>query len=104
MQGALRSAVREQHGERGALPGDAVYGDAAAVGLGQLAPTRPPEAGTMHDGDMDAMHEQMRDQMSDDVQARCDTMHAQGGAMTGGGMMTGGMGGHMMGGDMTPQR
>lgn len=76
----------------------------AAAQTDPTSPTRPPEAGTTHNGDMDAMHEQMRDQMPDEMQVQCDTMHAQGGAMTGGGMMNGGMGGQMMGGDMTPQR
>ena len=73
----------------------------AAAQTDPTTPTRPPEAGTMHNGDMDATHEQMRDQMPDEMQAQCDTMHAQGGAMTDG-MMNGDMGDQMMGGDMTP--
>ena len=51
--------------------------------------------------DMDAMHAEMRADMPEDVQAQCDTMHAQGGAMTGSGMMNGPMtGGGMMGAGM----
>ena len=69
----------------------------AAAQTDPTSPARPPEAGTMHDGDMDTMHAQMPDEM----RAQCDAIHAEGGAMTDGGMMNGPMGGEMMGGGMT---
>lgn len=72
----------------------------AAAQTDPTTPSRPPQAGAMHNGDMDAMHEQMRDQMPEEMQAQWDTMHAmhaEGGAMSGGGMMNGGSGGHMGG-------
>ena len=47
--------------------------------------------GDMDRGDMDAMHDQMRASMPEDMQAQCDTIHTQGGSMSGG-MMNGPMG------------
>lgn len=78
---------------------------AAQTDDGDTSPSDPPAActdGAMNGGDMDAMHAQMGD-MPEDMQAQCDTMHAQGGGMTGS-MMNGPMtGGGMMGAGMTPQ-
>ena len=75
----------------------------AAAQTDPSTPTRPPEAGTMHDGDMhdgdmDAMHAQM----PEDMRAQCDTMNAQGG-MTNGTMSGPMMDGEMMDGGMTAQ-
>lgn len=73
----------------------------AAAQTDPTTPSGPPTAGHMHDGDMDAMHEQMRAQMPEEMRAQCDTMHAEGG-MTG--AMSGGtMGGGMMRGAMSAQ-
>jgi hypothetical protein len=72
----------------------------AAAQTDPTTPSRPPQAGSMHSGDMDATHDQMRDQMPEEMQAQCDTMHAmhaEGGTMSGGGMMNGGTGGQMGG-------
>ena len=79
-----------------------IVGLGAGVAAAQNDPTspnRPPEAGAMHDGDMDTMHDEMHTQMPEEMRAQCDTMHAQGGAMTGHGM-NGPMGDGMMGGMM----
>ena len=61
---------------------------------------RPPVTApaSMPAGDHDTMHEQMRAQMPEDLQAQCDTMHAQMGEGHGSMMGDGGMGsGGMMG-------
>lgn len=50
-------------------------GLAAAQGDGTTT-TRPVPMGTMHTGDHDAMHEQMRTQMPDGLAAQCDEARA----------------------------
>jgi len=62
----------------------------AAAQTDPTAPTRPPAAGNMQNGDMGAMHAQM----PEDMRAECDTTHAQAG-------MTDTMNGSKMGGSMT---
>lgn len=73
----------------------------AAAQTDPTTPTNPPAAGSMHSGDMDAMHAQM----PEDMQAQCDTMRTQGGMTDGttNGSMNGGMGGSGMGGAMSSQ-
>ncbi len=66
----------------------------AAAQTDPTPPTRPPEAGAMHDGDMGAMHAQMPEEM----RAQCETIHARGSAMGHDQMMNGGMGSGMLNG------
>lgn len=58
---------------------------------------QPPAATAPQTGDHDAMHQQMRDQMPAEQQARCDAHHAQMGNGNGA-MMGGGGTGHGSGG------
>ena len=65
-----------------------------AAGLAGAAQTDPTPTTPPTTVDMDAMHQQMRTSMPEDVQAQCDAMHAsmQGhmtGGMGAGGMMSG---------------
>ena len=52
-------------------------------------PEQPAATTTMHTGDHDAMHEQMRIRMPDDLRRQCDAKHQQ---MGSGGMTAGMMG------------
>lgn len=62
---------------------------------------QPPAVTAMHTGDHDAMHEQMRGQMPEGLQAQCDTMHQQMGTNGMGTMQGRGMGARGMMGSTT---